>query len=114
MTVDADMRAKAECQHGVLSRPQARALGATTSALRNRLAGPDWEAPTSRVLRLVGAPRTARQDPMVAVLDAGPGAVVGHRTAALLWQLPGFTLGTIELVRERGRSGCRATIGRVR
>lgn len=58
MTLDADLRAKAEYQHGVLSRAQARALGATTSALRNRLAGPASEAPTSRVLRLVGAPRT--------------------------------------------------------
>ena len=69
MTIDDDIRELAEQQHAVLARRQARALGATASALRHRLAGSDWDAPTPRVLRLVGAPQTGLQQLMIATLD---------------------------------------------
>ena len=42
---------------------------------------------------------------MIAVLDAEPGAVVSHRSAAALWRLPGFSVGVVEVSRQRGRSG---------
>ena len=42
---------------------------------------------------------------MIAVLDAEPGAVVSHRSAAALWRLSGFAFGAVEVSRERGRSG---------
>lgn len=80
--LDDDLRDMAEKQHGVVSRIQARAASPTVEALRHRLAGPDWELVTPRVLRLVGAPRTVLQDLMAAVLDAGPGSAASHRAAA--------------------------------
>ncbi len=39
---------------------------------------------------------------MLAVLDAGPGAVISHTTAAAWWGLPGFDLLTIHITRPRG------------
>ncbi len=114
MGIDDDLRVLAERQHGALSRVQARGLEVSPSGLRSRLAGPDWVAPTPRALRLAGAPRTDHQELMLAVLDAGPGAVVGHRAAAALWHLPGFAFGPIELVRQRGWSGRRSAMGRIR
>lgn len=106
MALDDDMRLLAEVQHSVLAREQARALGATTPALRNRLAGPDWDAPTNRVLRLTGSVHSIRQRLMIAVLDAGAGSAVSHRSAAALWRLPGFGFGSgrIEVNRHRALS----------
>ncbi|MDP9387809.1 MAG: hypothetical protein M3Q48_07730, partial [Actinomycetota bacterium] len=107
MGLDDDLRTLAERQHGAVSRGQARHLGATASAVRVRIEGPDWEAATPRVLRLVGAPRTPLLRLMVAVLDAGQGAVVSHASAAALWGLPGFGYGGVHLSRQQGRSGRR-------
>ncbi|MGH9177338.1 MAG: hypothetical protein ACRD0N_02125 [Acidimicrobiales bacterium] len=109
MSLDDDLRALADQQYAVLARRQARALGATTPALRHRLRGPDWELVTHRVLRLVGAPRSARQQLMIGVLDAGPGSVVSHRAAAVLWRFPGFSLRTVEVSRPRSARGGEAT-----
>jgi very-short-patch-repair endonuclease len=39
---------------------------------------------------------------MRAVLDAGPGAVISHSTAAAWWGLPGFDLLRIHVTRPRG------------
>ena len=39
---------------------------------------------------------------MLAVLDAGPGAVISHTTAAAWWGLPGFDPLTIHITRPRG------------
>ena len=102
--LDDDLRSVAARQYGLVSRRQARALGATTSGLRSRVRGPDWEQPTPRVLRLVGAPADVRQRVMLAVLDAGPGAVASHRTACAIWRLPGFSVARLELSRPRSRS----------
>lgn len=105
MELDDALRALAATQYAVVARRQARALGATPSAMRNRLNGPDWELATPRVLRLVGAPRGIRQELMIAVLDAGPGAAVSHRAAAALWRLPGFAFDAAEVSLRRGVSG---------
>lgn len=112
MPLDDDLRSLAALQYSVLSRAQARRLGASTPAVRHRVEGPDWELATWRVLRLVGSPPSVRQRLMIAVLDAGPGAAVSHRSAAALWRLPGFSFTAVEVSRQRGRSG-RATEGAV-
>ena len=46
---------------------------------------------------------------MRAVLDAGPGAVISHTTAAAWWGLPGFDLLTIHVTRPRGLTGAPPT-----
>jgi very-short-patch-repair endonuclease len=38
---------------------------------------------------------------MAAVLDAGPGAVLSHHSAAALWELPGFDLRDLHVTRLR-------------
>ena len=109
MELDDALRALAATQYAVVARRQARALGATPSAMRNRLNGPDWELATPRVLRLVGAPRGIRQELMIAVLDAGPGAAVSHRAAAALWRLPGFAFDAAEVSLRRASPAPRPT-----
>ncbi len=53
------------------------------------------------VLRLRGAPPTLQQRAMVAVLDAGPGAVISHDSAAALWAIPGFAPEPWQVLRPR-------------
>jgi very-short-patch-repair endonuclease len=100
--IDVELRALAQLQHGVVSRSQARELGAKRHHLRRRLESPDWQAMTPRVLLLVGVPRTFRQRCMAATLDAGNGAAVSHESAAALWGLPGFGAGAVDITRAVG------------
>jgi very-short-patch-repair endonuclease len=61
--------------------------------------------PVSRdVLAVSGAPRTAQQRVMAAVLESGDGALASHRTAAALWQLPGFDFQQLEVTMGGRRS----------
>ena len=110
MELDARLRALAEGQHGVIARAQARGLGANRHHLRRRTESMEWEAITSRVLRLVGAQRTFRQRAMAATLDAGPGAALSHESAATLWRLPGFSAGALDVSRAVGRSAHRSAL----
>lgn len=96
------LRELAEDQHGVVARTQCHRMGFDRDALRPEVDNRRWEALSPRVLRLVGAPRTARMRVMAGVLDAGEGAVASHRTAAALWRLPGFDLGAPEVSRLHG------------
>lgn len=103
MNLDSRLRELAERQHGVIGRAQARELGADRHHLRRRAESPDWEALTSRVLRLIGSGRTFRQRCMAAAIDTGGGAVISHETAAALWRLPGFPAGVVHLTGAVGR-----------
>ena len=100
MEVDRELRALAERQHGVLTFAQAKAFG-SRSQLRHRFETDDWERLNNTVVRLVGSRRTSEQQAMVAVLTAGPGSVLSHRSAAALWDLPGFRLVPPEVSRLR-------------
>lgn len=100
--VDRLMRDLAEPQHGLVTRAQLRAGGVSRYAVETRLRSPDWVAVTARVLRLVGMAPTDEQRAMAAVLDAGPGAAASHTSAAALWRLRGFDLGTLHVSRPRG------------
>lgn len=100
-TLDRMMRAMAAGQHGLVSREQLRREGAGRQAVARRLSSPDWEPYTSRVLRLAGAPVTDRQRAMAATLDAGPGAVLSHRSAAALSGIAGFDLRVLDVSRPR-------------
>lgn len=107
------MRAVVERQHGVMTRAQARQLGASPEALQSRLRSPGWLVVSSQVLRLAGSPPTFRQRCMMAALDAGRGAAVSHVAAAALWGLPGFGTGEVHVSRSRAatsRTGRLATV----
>lgn len=111
MSLDVDLRLLAAVQYGLVSRRQARQLGVGASGVTSRVLHSDWEAASPRVLRLVGAPASLRQLLLLAVLDAGPGAVVSHGSAATLWQLPGFSFRTVDVSRPRSRSNRPAVVG---
>lgn len=101
------MRRLAEEQHSVVSRSQARRLGADRWSLRRRLSAGEWDAPTPEVLRMVGGRRTFRQRCMIAVLHFGEGCVISGVTAARLWGLPGFSSPAVEVSRHRRRATSR-------
>lgn len=90
-----------ENQHGVIHRRQAFAVGLTRGAIQQRLARGEWEAVLPATYRLAGCPRTWEQSVMAACPWAGPGAVVSHRAAAALHDLPGFKPGIIEITTSR-------------
>ena len=106
MQLHIELRAVAERRHGVITRRRARALGASSEHLRRRIESPDWEALSSRVLRLVGSRRTFRQRCMAATLDLGAGGAISHESAAALWRLPGFPTGAVHVSRRRAAPPC--------
>jgi Protein of unknown function (DUF559) len=84
---------------------QAHACGLTTSQIRRRVERGLLERVGHQVLRVVGAPRTWRQDLMAGLLDLGTHAVVSGRAAAALHEFDGFAEGRLDFTVPRsGRS----------
>ena len=84
MSVLALVRAVAERQHGAVSRTQLLDAGVTKQMIQWATRAGDLISAAPEVFVVAGSPRTWRQQLMVAVLDAGPGACVSHRAAAIL------------------------------
>jgi hypothetical protein len=90
MDTDLDRRLRefAGRQHHVISREQARKLGAHHRQLAVLITLGLWERATPRVLRRAGTRQTFFQRCMIAALDVG-GVICGE-TALALWRVPGF------------------------
>ena len=84
MSVLALVRARAEVQHGAVARWQLIEGGASRHAIAWAVTCGDLLQVAPEVYVVSGSPRSWRQRLMVAVLDAGPGACVSHRAAAIL------------------------------
>ena len=97
---DRELAAKAETRHGVFAHWQIGKADPHALVQRRFEAG-RWERMARGVYRLAGTPRTWRQDLIGAVFAAGPGAVASHRSAAALWDLPGFGEGPLDVLRPR-------------
>jgi very-short-patch-repair endonuclease len=96
----------AERQHGLLTHAQARALGFSTKAIEHRRRRGRWRPVARGIYRVAGAPASAHQRALAAVLAAGPGAVLSHESAAALHRLPGFALEPLVVsVARHGRRG---------
>lgn len=95
----------ARSHHGVVSRADALASGATVHQLRRAVDRGELERVHPGVFRVAGAPRTPRQKLLLAVHAAGPGALASHRSAAYLWDLDGSRAGRPEIVAPRHRRG---------
>jgi very-short-patch-repair endonuclease len=108
MNADHELRELAEQQHGFVTRVQAHGAGLSRSGVHHRIVAGEWEAHGRRVLRRSGAPWSRASPLMRAVLDAGPGAVISHTTAAAWWGLPGFDLLSIHVTRPRGTTSAPA------
>src|ERR1700749_1861069 len=73
--------------YGMISRPEALALGLTSAQIRARVRGSDWEVDHRGVYHLAGSPRDGLSALRGAVLLGGPAAAVSHGSAAWLWGL---------------------------
>jgi very-short-patch-repair endonuclease len=79
--------ALAALQHGVVTRAQLRRAGLADHVVDHRLKTGRLR-PIHRGVYLAGPLATSRTKKMAAVMACGEGAVVSHRSAASLWDLP--------------------------
>jgi predicted transcriptional regulator of viral defense system len=99
-------------QHGLLLRAQVLDVGVTDAMIDHRIRSGRWARVCAGLYRLAGVPVSWRQRALAACLVAGPGAVVSHRSAAVLWGLSGFRPGPIEITVPNGHS-VRSPLARV-
>lgn len=86
MDTDAEIRALARRQHGVVARRQLLGVGVPTHAIDTRVRNRRLE-PLYRGVYRVGPLRSRFERETAAVLACGDGAFVSHRSAAALWTL---------------------------
>jgi very-short-patch-repair endonuclease len=88
-------------QHGVVSRPQLIGIGLGYRGVDHWIAR-GLLHPIHRGVYAVGRRRVTRSgDWMAAILAAGPGAVLSHRSAAALWGLRRTTRTTVDVTAPR-------------
>jgi Protein of unknown function (DUF559) len=102
----------AENQDGVVSREDATNLDVSRLQVQRWVDRGQLERIGRRSLTFPGAPRTSRFDLRVALNDAGPGAVVSHRSAACLHGFDGFGEGSVDVLVLRAYKG-RKVLGTV-
>jgi very-short-patch-repair endonuclease len=101
------LRDLSAAQHGVVAVSQIVERGGTSSFMKHLVTSGEWQRRTRLVLVRAGAPPSTGQRLMAAVLDAGRGSVLSHRSAAAWWGLPGFDASVIEVTRPRKDHGRR-------
>jgi very-short-patch-repair endonuclease len=98
-------------QHGVASRSQLRSLGFGEEAIKAALAEGRL-GPLHEEVFAVGHRRVSRRGYWWAgVLAYGPGTVLSHQSAAVLWGLRRRRKGPIHVTARRGRQGIRRREG---
>lgn len=102
--LDSLMSAMAALQHGLITRAQLLELGVNPSLARRRCVAGHWQVVAPGVFVVGGAPRTFDQRIMTALLAAGSGAVVSHRTALHLWGVRVTAKVPVEVTIPRGRT----------
>jgi very-short-patch-repair endonuclease len=116
MRLDDQIEALATRQLSLVATWQLDGLGAQGTEIARLRRGGRWRSITRRVLALRGVGESSDRSLMAAVLDASPGAVVSHLTAAAMWGAPGFRTDLIHVTRHRGvsrRSSPLATVHEV-
>lgn len=95
---DADMRCalRASTQYGLITRRQALEEGLSERQVDHRLAKGFWRVIHPGIYSVGGAPSSWHQDLLAAALWAG--GVASHRSAATLWELPGFKIRPDSLI----------------
>jgi hypothetical protein len=109
--VDDRVRRLAHRQHGVFTRAQAEALGATTGVISRRVRNGHWTRLAPSVYVLTDAVPSWRQSLKAAELSVD-GAAVAGKSAVTLHGLPGFGQGIPEITVASGASG-RSPLARV-
>jgi hypothetical protein len=92
-----------ERQRGVISRPQALALGLTDSGLRHQLQpGGRWQSVLPGVyLTVTGQPTRLQQD-MAALLYAGPASAITGPSALVSWGMTGVQARHVDVLVPHG------------
>lgn len=110
MELERYLRELSEKQHGVLGRRQLWRHGFSDTDLLSLERRGTIQHLSPEVIRLAGTPYTPLSRAMAAVLDAPPGTILSHASAAALWEVPGFSLrGVLHVtiprqgIRARGR-----------
>jgi very-short-patch-repair endonuclease len=89
-------------QHALITAGQARGAGLSARQVEWALSTGEWCALRDGVFAVAGAPKTAEQAVLAAVLAAGPAALASHATAARLWGMPRIVEHQLELVAPFG------------
>jgi hypothetical protein len=110
--MDASIASIAARQHSLITRAQALAAGATDHMIQHRVTTGRWVRVAAGVYRIAGVPVTWNQRALAACRVSGAGAVVSHRSAAVLWGVSGFRPGRLEITVPPGRSN-RNSLARV-
>jgi hypothetical protein len=105
MEMDRAITRVAGRQLGLFTHEQAVSAGATEDQIGHRVRIGRWVRVGGGVYRVAGVPVTWSQRALAACLVAGPGAVVSHRSAAVVWGVSGFRPGPLEITVPAGRSG---------
>jgi len=97
-------------QHGVVSTRQLTSLGLSHAAIRHRLATGLLTRIHRGVYSVGIAALTDRGRFAAALLACGPGALLSHRSAAILWGLLAMSDGPVDVVTPARQSRSRAGI----
>ena len=89
---------KLDRQFGVISRKQALAAGLTRTQIQTKLRKEIWKMVLPGIYKVGGSPATREQKLMAAILWAGDGAVVSHRSSGWVWGLEGEFEDVIEII----------------
>ena len=108
--IDRAIARLAERQHGLITRHQLSELGAGDTFAYHRTRSGKWSLVSRGVFRVGGAPITFHQRCMAAVLAAGPGALLSHRTALRLWEAAPRSAVPLEVSVPRGRQHRQAGV----
>jgi hypothetical protein len=93
-------------QHEVVATHQGRCFG-TTAELRREFETHRWNREARSVFGVAGAPHTALYMAMARLLRAGPGAVISHQSALVLWGIVAAPLDPLHVTRMRAANGSK-------
>ncbi len=96
------VRDSASQTSGLLDRATALALGLNDTMIRAALTAGAWTAPHPGVYQINVTPMNWKDRCMAAVLAAGPGAAVSHRSAMRFWGLDGIKTSAVEVTVHHG------------
>jgi len=102
---DRALRERAADQLGFVTRDQAAAVGLDRYAIARRIANGEWQAVSNRVLRARAAPDHPLSGGQAALLHVGRDSALAGPSAAAFWDLPGFRIEPVLVI--RGRPGTR-------
>ena len=113
MDIHESARKWGTAQYGLVTIGQLKADGATRDAIKALVRSGEFVRCTPRLLRSAAVTPSKLQRAKAAILDAGHGAALSHRSAAAWWGMPGFRFEPIELSRTRDRAGTPARLATV-